>query len=79
MRETSPFPRLLAVIPGFIVGALWIAMATAALISSARGYAHQRTDWGLGWGIVGVLLLAAGVAAIAGTWWHNYRVTRHHH
>ncbi len=79
MRETKPFPRILAIVPGILVGVLWIAMAIAALVSSARGYANDRTDWGLGWGLVGVLLLAAGIAAIAGTWWHNYRVIRRRH
>jgi hypothetical protein len=80
MHETRPFPRRLATIPGFVIGVLWIAMAATALWSSVRGYANDRTDWGLGWGIVGVFLLAAGIAAIAGTWWHNYRVVnRHHH
>jgi hypothetical protein len=82
MRETRPFPRALAIIPGFVIGALWLAMAAAVLYSAARGYAHGRSDWGFGWGVVGVFLLAGGIAAIVGTWWHNYRVvTRrdHHH
>jgi hypothetical protein len=76
MNETRPFPRLLATIPGFLVGVLWVAMALAALVTSARGYAHGRSDWGLGWGIVGTFLLLAGLAALIGTWWHNFRVSR---
>lgn len=80
MQETRPFPRLLAIIPGFVIGLLWLAMAGAALWSAARGYANGRSDWGLGWGIVGVFLLAGGIAALVGTWWHNFRVvTRHRH
>jgi hypothetical protein len=80
MQETRPFPRLLAIVPGFVIGILWIAMAAAALYSAARGYAHDRSDWGLGWGIVGVFLLAGGIAALVGTWWHNFRVvSRSHH
>jgi hypothetical protein len=80
MQETRPFPRLLAIVPGFVIGVLWIAMAAAALYSAARGYAHDRSDWGLGWGIVGVFLLAGGIAALVGTWWHNFRVvSRSHH
>jgi hypothetical protein len=78
MQETRPFPRRLATIPGFVIGVLWIAMAATALWSSVRGYGNDRSDWGLAWGIVGVFLLAAGIAAIVGTWWHNYRLTRRH-
>lgn len=59
---------------GAIIGVLWIAMAALSLWSSARGFLNNRLDWGLGWGLVGVLLLAAGVAAIVGAWWHEYRV-----
>jgi hypothetical protein len=79
MHETKPFPRALAVIPGLIIGVLWLAMAAAVLWTSARGYANHRSDWGLGWAIVGFFLLAAGIAALVGTWWHNFRVTRRHH
>jgi hypothetical protein len=39
----------------------------------------DRSDWGLGWGIVGFFLLAAALSALVGTWWHNFRVTRRHH
>jgi hypothetical protein len=46
MQETRPFPRLLAIVPGFVIGILWIALATAALYSAARGYAHDRSDFG---------------------------------
>jgi hypothetical protein len=79
MNETRPFPRALAIIPGLAIGVLWIAMAIAVLWTSARGYANGRTDWGLGWGIVGVFLLAGGIAALAGTWYHNFRVVTRHH
>ncbi len=80
MRENQSFSRTFAVMPGIIIGILWVAMAAAVLWTAARGYAHGRSDWGLGWGIVGVALLAGGIAAIIGTWWHNYRVVdRHHH
>jgi hypothetical protein len=79
MRETRPFPKALGYLPGFVIGVLWIGMAAAVLWTAARGYAHGRSDWGLGWGIVGVLLLAAGIAALVGTWWHNFRVVRRSH
>jgi hypothetical protein len=58
---------------GFGIGILWIIFAVMALSSSFRGYANDRYDWGLAWGLVGLLLLAAGLAAIIGTWWHQTR------
>jgi hypothetical protein len=67
----------LGVAAGFVVGVLWIAMALAALGQSHWGSAHQRSDWSLAWGIVGVLLLAAGVAAIAGALYHRSMVRNH--
>lgn len=78
MRETSEPPRIVAIAPGLVIGVLWLAMAAAALWSSARGYANDRSDWGLGWGLVGVLLLGAALAALVGTWWHNFRVRSPH-
>jgi hypothetical protein len=35
---------------------------------------NDRGDWALAWGLVGVLLLAAGLAAMIGTWYHQTRV-----
>lgn len=49
-------------------------IAIASLVSAARGFQNERLDWGFGWGLIGVLLLAAGVAALVGTWWHQTRV-----
>jgi hypothetical protein len=63
---------------GFGIGVLWIVMAVTSLWSSVRGWINGRGDWGLAWGLVGVLLLAAGIAAIAGTWWHQTRVLDEH-
>ncbi len=59
---------------GAVVGVLWIAMALTTLVSAYRGWQHGRYDWLLGWGLVGGLLLIAGVSAIVGTWWHQYRL-----
>lgn len=59
---------------GFGIGVLWLIMAGTSLWSSARGYLNGRSDWGLAWGLVGILLLAAGAAAIIATWWHQTRV-----
>lgn len=66
-------------VAGATVGVLWIAMAVTCLVSSARGYAHGRLGWGLAWLLVGVLLLAAGTAALVGTWWHLNRVRKAAH
>lgn len=59
-----------------VLGVLWIVLATASLISAFQGLAAERHDWLIGWGLVGVLLLGAGAAALVGTWNHLFRVTR---
>jgi hypothetical protein len=63
---------------GFIIGLLWVAMAVTSLVSAARGYGNHRYDWGLAWGLVGLLLLGAGLAAMVATWWHLTRVRNDH-
>lgn len=63
---------------GLTIGVLWLAMAATTLLSSYQGYQNDRRDWGLAWGLVGMLLLGAGLAAIVGTWWHYRRVLKHH-
>lgn len=75
MKETKPTPKAIATIPGFVIGLLWLAMALATIWTSARGYANNRSGWGLGWGLVGFFMLAAALAALVGTWWHNFMVT----
>ncbi|MFO7894109.1 MAG: hypothetical protein R6U63_10255 [Longimicrobiales bacterium] len=79
MKETKPMPKAAATLPGFIIGLLWLAMALATLWSAAQGYANNRSDWGLGWGLVAFFLLAAALSALVGTWWHNFRVTKDSH
>lgn len=82
MKETSTISRLAGAVPGFVIGILWLAMAATAIWASARGYANDRSGWGLGWGLVGAFLTGAGLAALIGTWWHTFRVKRstaHHH
>jgi hypothetical protein len=68
-----------ALAAGFGIGILWLLMAGTCLWTSYRGYANDRDDWGLVWGMVGVLLAVAGVAAMVGTWWHQTRVVGHEH
>jgi hypothetical protein len=58
------------------IATLWIAMAATALWTAVRGFQNGREDWGVGWGLVGLFLLAAGTAAAVGTWWHLFRVAR---
>jgi hypothetical protein len=63
---------------GIVIGVLWLLMAGASIWSAARGASNGREDWALAWGLVGGLLLVAGVAAIVGSWWHETRVRRDH-
>jgi hypothetical protein len=74
MAPANPPQNTVALGAGFGIGILWLLMAGTCLWSSFRGYANDRPDWGLAWGLVGVLLAAAGIAAMVGTWWHQTRV-----
>jgi hypothetical protein len=78
-RRSDEMPPLIAYLFGGGVGVTWIALAIVALTSSFRGLNNDRLDWFLGWGLVGILLLAAGLAALVGTWWHLTRVRRPYH
>jgi len=78
LRPHGPPENTTALGVGFTVGILWWVMAGTCLWSSARGYGNGRFDWGLGWGLVGVLLAAAGSAAMFGTWWHLTRHNQEH-
>jgi hypothetical protein len=78
-RTTDDRIRPLAMGAGFGLGAVYIVLSLLALLSAARGLSNDRGDWALGWGLVGVLLLAAGIVAIVGTWWHHNRVVKRHH
>lgn len=74
MTERTRLHSTIVKATGIGIGVVWLAMAVAALRSAARGLAANRSDWALAWGLVGVLLLAAGSAAAFGTWWHENRV-----
>lgn len=73
----------IALAAGFGIGVAWIAMALWCWIASLRGFNDNRSDYGLIWAVVGTLLLGAGLAALFGTWWHQFelprRRARHHH
>jgi hypothetical protein len=75
--DQRPPQNVVALGTGFGIGVLWLLMAGTSLWSSWRGYANDRFDWGLIWGLIGVLLAAAGIAAMFGTWWHLTRVHDH--
>lgn len=79
MRETRDIPRVMGSAAGFVIGLILLALAANAIWGSFQGYQNGRSDWGLGWGLVGFFLLAAGLSAVIGTWWHNFRVKRDHH
>lgn len=64
---------------GFTIGVVLILLALNTLASSARGFRQGLLDWGVGYGLVGVLILAAGLSSIIGTWWHQNRVVGRHH
>lgn len=59
---------------GFGIGILWLLMAGTSILSAIRGYGNQRYDWALMWGLIGLLLLGAGLAAMIGTWIHQTRI-----
>lgn len=76
--KTGPPQDTFALGTGFGIGLFWWLMAGTCLWSSFRGYSNDRWDWGLAWGLIGLLLFAAGTAAMFATWWHLTRVRPHH-
>jgi len=72
MQASGP-QNTAALATGFGIGILWVVMAVTSFWSAARGFANDRSDWGIAWGLVGILLLGAGIAAMVGTWWHQTR------
>jgi hypothetical protein len=75
--EARPPQNVVALGAGFGIGIFWLLMAGTSLWSAWRGYLNDRYDWALAWGLIGLLLGAAGVAAMFGTWWHLTRVHDH--
>ena len=63
---------------GFGIGILWVAMGIVSIASAIRGYSNHRYDWGLAWGLIGLLITAAGMIAMIATWWHQTRVRDDH-
>ena len=70
MQASEP-QNTVALAAGFGIGILWVVMAITSFWSAARGFLNDRTDWGVTWALVGLLLLAAGIASMVGTWWHQ--------
>lgn len=77
-HDGTPRPNPIALAAGFGIGVLWIAMALWCLISAVKGYADDRPDYGLIWSVVGILLMAGGISALIGTWWHQFALPRKH-
>jgi hypothetical protein len=76
-QHARPPQNTAALGTGFGIGILWWVMGITSLWSSFRGYGNDRYDWGLAWGLIGLLLLAAGTAAMVGTWLHLSRSQDH--
>jgi hypothetical protein len=79
MAHNGQRPNRLAVAVGFGIGLAWIAMALFTLARAKTGFGYSRPDYGLAWSLAGVLLLAAGVSAVIGTWWHVLRAHPENH
>jgi hypothetical protein len=73
-EPARPPQNTVALGTGLGVFLVWWTMAITCFWSAYRGYDHGRYDWGLMWGLIGLLLAAAGTAAMLGTWWHLSRV-----
>jgi hypothetical protein len=73
MAEYEQQQNRLAVIVGFGTGVTWIVAALYTLMRAFGGISNDRYDYGVAWTTAGLLLLAAGVAALIGTWWHHVR------
>jgi hypothetical protein len=56
---------------GFVVGLVWLVFAVGAFRNSMAGWGAQASDLGFWWGVIGVLLTIAAVAALFGTWIHT--------
>lgn len=77
-KQSNGIVWALALPFGVGTGVLWIAIAIFTFGSASRGFANDRVDWGVGWGLVAVLLLLAGLSAVLGTLWHRRLVQRHY-
>jgi hypothetical protein len=58
---------------GFIVGVVWVVLASLALQRSIAGWAAGQTDIGFWWAVIATLLAIAAVGALIGTWIHTGR------
>ena len=79
MAQNGKNPNRLALAVGFGIGIVWIASALFILYNAIRGFSDRRPDYGMSWSLVGVFLLAAGISALVGTWWHQLRPGSQHH
>ena len=73
MAQNGHGPNKLALATGVGIGISWVAMALYMLVHACAGSGDSRPDYALAWGLAGVLLLAGGISALVGTWWHVIR------
>lgn len=71
-------PNPLALAAGFGIGVTWIGLALWCFMAALKGFGDSRSDYGVVWSIVALLLLGAGLAALVGTWWHQFALPRRH-
>jgi hypothetical protein len=76
-KEPNGIVWKLAMAFGLGLGALWIALGIIALASAGQGFGNDRTDWGVGWMLVGLFITIAGASSIIGTLWHRRIVHQH--
>jgi hypothetical protein len=79
MAHNGDRPNRMALLFGFGIGIVWVLSALYILVNAIRGFSDHRPDYGMSWSLVGVFLLAAGGAALVGTWWHVVRRPTHDH
>ena len=63
---------------GLFLGVIYILFAFGAYKTAAAGWTAGRTELGVWWTVVGVLLTLAGVSALVGTWIHAWSVRDSH-
>ena len=79
MAQNGRVPNKLALATGVGIGIAWVAMALYMLVHAFSGIGDSRPDYGLAWGLAGVLLLAGGISSLVGTWWHVVRAPTAEH
>ena len=56
---------------GFLIGIVWLVLASIAFRYSSDGWSAAASDIGFWWAVIGVLLTLAAGGALLGTWLHT--------